>query len=216
MSDTKKIRKVRRSYKFNYDDLGYLAGISGDATREWMKRRGLKLDAKKHANNLEVVAQFLNDRRGVSRESLVQSKKWDAFSGDMSRTSSGVIHSDKQLKDIARPIEIMIGDYGSSKTEPIPQTDISSLAVPKEILNPQTDKLNTKGNNAKMQKMMDILAKPKVDTSVDPRVALKRREDRYTELFMQGACHGEYDDYTQEEVDEMAELKTWLAGKAVA
>ena len=37
-----------------------------------MKRRGLKLDTKKHASNLEVVAQFLNDRRGVSRESLIQ------------------------------------------------------------------------------------------------------------------------------------------------
>lgn len=53
------------------------------------------------------------------------------------------------------------------------------------------------------------------DTAVDPIAELERNKDRYQELFMQGAQHGDYDDYTEDERKEMTDLTTWLAGKGV-
>ena len=124
----KEVRKVRRLYSFNYDDLGYLVGVSGKAVREWMSRRGLKLDGEKYAQNLDVVNQFLNDRRGVSRESLVQRKKWDAFTPDISRVPAGVVITSHKNKPSDRtnsiPCEhgVMKGDYGGAKIEPVTET----------------------------------------------------------------------------------------------
>jgi hypothetical protein len=74
------------------------------------------------------------------------------------------------------------------------------------------------GVSPALAKMEAILRNGPPKAKTDGRSQMATKYDRYQELYMQGAHMSEYDDYSQDEVNEMKTLKAWLQshGKAVA
>ena len=100
----------------------------------------------------------------------------------------------------------------------------SKVAPPKfnAVSDTETGEVYTRdaptGVSPALAKMEAILRNGPPKAKTGGRSQMATKYDRYQELYLQGAHMGEYDDYSQDEVDEMKTLKAWLQshGKAVA
>ena len=185
----------RRAYKYGYNDVGGIVGKTGASCRKWMTRRGLRLDSEEPKKSLVVVAYY------------IQKMKHD---GD----AIMLIPNARTVKIVAKKPEVR--DYTSAKlSENIKSVQLSITGDEQKVL--------PNGNNRLMQAVLDGLAEKQEPAhqaesrdaglqAKDPMEEIKVKKDRYNELYMEGGAssHGDYSDYTKDEIEEMYELKTWL------